>query len=333
MSDTRYLSDQSSDQLEKVAQSSTETLSFFVQNFCDQLKNLPSHIQNLQENEPDFFACQREVREKAEKLLTDFNHQRDDLLQKFDPRLLFAAKEVLEDLSKEGNALKQDLEESLKDKSCILNQNWELCTQKWMDFQSNWINKKNLIDRILKLLSERTSSLIDKDLKIIHDYQKQSLSQLSTSPETKNLEERLDKAIKVPLKMLHDLKNTPEQLSVEQAPEWLDNVYQKRETYFDNLLMKIDIVMKDVVHPHEIRDVNQLSEVEHEIAFMENELHSINQFLNNKTLGKNELEQRLEHVLDHLNHLQIPSLPLDLQEKMERIEETILIFLLRVKLV
>ena len=114
---------------------------------------------------------------------------------------------------------------------------------------TKWHHRPHLINKILEIVADRTRHLIDKDIQVIHDYQTQSFAQLAQESEAfKDVEKRLTQAIEEPLKQLITLRNKRWSIILlQQASEWVANLQSQSETYFDQLLMKIDHVMKDAV--------------------------------------------------------------------------------------
>jgi hypothetical protein len=132
------------------------------------------------------------------------------------------------------------------------------------------------------------------------------------------------------------LKRKPETLSIDRTAEWIEKVSQERISYFDHLLMKIDSIVRDTVNPEAVLDISQLSEFNQELAFMEHELEQISKALEGIHRGNlhelAHLSESLEGLQDHLSQLRCSQLPRDLEEKMNKMEEMILIYLLRIRL-
>lgn len=230
-------------------------------------------------------------------------------------------KRLLENLLTDAEQLKDELDHKLEHLDQTTPEEWMEEAKHWARLYNKWHDRSALVGKILEVVADRTKHLIDKDIQVIQDYQTQLLAHIPQESETfRNLEDRLTHAIAEPLKQLISLRNQPrEHTSLQQASEWVSNLQQQRESYFDQLLMKIDHVIKDVVYKEDSIDLSAFLEAESEIIFMERELHHINLDLSHIQLEEESERQfvlaRLEGLLDHVDEVNEQALPLVLRQR------------------
>jgi hypothetical protein len=279
----------------------------------------------------------QEVKGTASAVINQFKAQKKVILQHFDHWIMPIAQEVLDGFLLDAQQLKRKLEDKLEHLDQTTSEEWEVQANQWAQLYSRWNDRKGLVNKILEVVIDRTKHLIDKDVQVIHDYQSQSLANLPEETETfKNVEERLTHATAEPLKQLMNLRNeVKENSSLQQASEWVAKLQERRESYFDQLLMKIDHVMKDVVNLEETKDWTAFVELEGEVLFMERELHHINSDLTHLHLVEESDKQfllgRLEGLLDHVTDLDNPTLPSPLQIRMQALKAGILLSISRLE--
>jgi hypothetical protein len=143
------------------------------------------------------------------------------------------------------------------------------------------------------------------------------------------LQKRLSQVTEEPLKQLVALRTqTHEHTSLQQAAEWAATFHEQRESYFDQLLMRIDAAVKDIVDINEKEEsFTDSSEDEGEIVFMERELESILLAID-LLPGASEAdivftECRLENLLDHLEHINTTHFPRSHRIRVNLIKEQI----------
>ncbi|MBS0272686.1 MAG: hypothetical protein JSR85_08605 [Proteobacteria bacterium] len=279
----------------------------------------------------------QDLKSTASAIIDQFNEQKKLILQRFDACILPIAQEVLEGFIRDAEHLKYKLDGKLENFDQTPSSEWDEQAKHWTRLYNQWNDRKGLVDKILEVVADRTKYLIDKDIQVVQDYQTQSLSLLPPESEAfKNVEERLTHAIEEPLKQLMNLRNqAKEQTSLQQASEWVAKLQERREVYFDQLLMKIDHVMKDVVNVDDTKDWTAFVETEGEILFMERELHHINSDLTHLHLidesDKQFLLGRLEGLLDHVEDFHKNPLPHALKEKIHSLKSGILLAISRLQ--
>lgn len=301
-----------------------------IKSLYAQIRKMPELTTQARAVDQVLIQHQQELKKTASTVVDQFNEQKKLILQRFDNWIMPIAKEVLDNLLSDVKQLKFNLDDKLESLDQTTPEEWKDQAKHWVQFYMQWHDRNGLIEKILEVVAERTRHLIDKDIQVIQDYQTQSLEQLpKESAAFKNIEERLSKATEEPLKRLISLRNRPqEHTSLQQASEWIARLQERREIYFDQLLMKIDHVMKDVVHIDDKRDLASFLEVEGEILFMEREFHHINEDLSHLSLGEESEKQfilaRLEGLLDHVDELEKHrSLPQVLQQRVEGLKTKI----------
>jgi hypothetical protein len=281
----------------------------------------------------------QELKSTSSVIIDQFNEQKKLILQRFDSRIVPIIQDVLDELLRNAEHLKHKLDDKLEHFDQTPSNEWDEEAKHWVQLYNQWNDRNGLVDKILDVVVDRTKYLIDRDVQVVQDYQTQSLSLLPPESEVfKNVEERLAHAIEEPLKQLMNLRNqAKEQKSLQQASEWIAKLQEKREVYFNQLLMKIDHVMKDVVNIDDTKDWTAFVETEGEILFMERELHHINSDLTHLHLvdesDKQFLLARLESLLDHVEDLQTTkiSLPYALQERIEALKKSISLSIARLQ--
>jgi hypothetical protein len=279
----------------------------------------------------------QDVKGTACAVIDQFKAQKKVILQRFDHWIMPIAQEVLDGFIYDAQQLKRGLDDKLEHLEQTTPEEWDVQASQWAQLYSRWNDRKGLVNRILEVVIDRTKHLIDKDVQVIQDYQSQSLANLPEETETfRNVEERLTQATAEPLKQLMNLRNeVSENTSLQEASEWVAKLQERREGYFDQLLMKIDHVMKDVVNLEETKDWTAFVEVEGEILFMERELHHINSDLTHIHLVEESEKQfllgRLEGLLDHAEDLDTPKLPSPLQIRMQALKAGILLAISRIE--
>lgn len=270
----------------------------------------------------------QDLKGHAREVIHQFNEQKTDILKRFDNWLVPIAKEALDELLQDAEQLKRNLNQKLEHLPQLEEKDWIEHAKRWNHLYTKWHDRKALADRVLALVADRTKQLIDKDIQVIQDYQSQSLAQVPEQSEVfEDLKERLEQATEKPLKQLVALRQqTPKPDSLPQASEWVAKVQAQRETYFDQLLMKIDHVVKETVQiEEEESDFISFTEDEGELVFMERELHQIKLMVANlKPHQASETQfmlARLEELLDHAEQLETTSLPRTLQKRLAKIKE------------
>lgn len=268
----------------------------------------------------------QELKGTASTVIKQFSDQESIILQKFDNWIMPIAKEVLDGFIHDAMKLKNRLEDKLDHIDETTAEEWNDQAKHWAQLNEQWNDRKGLADKILEVVASRTKHLIDKDVQVIHEYQSQSIAHLPKESEAfKNVEERLNHAIADPLKQLMSLRKPPQ--SIQQASEWVAKLQEKRESYFDQLLMKIDHIIKEVVHVEERVDWSAFLEIEGEIIFMERELHHINIDLSKIHLAEESdrqfLAARIEGLSDHVEELDTSHFPSALKHRVTALKEGI----------
>jgi hypothetical protein len=300
-----------------------------INHFYSQIKKIPTLIDQTASADQPLLRQLQSVQHSALQIIHTFQKQKEAIIKHYDLWLQPIAKEVLEELLCHAENLKQQLSFH-PDFSSAEDVDWEEYIQKWTEICEHWHSRKALSDRILAVVSERTMHSIDKDIKVIQDYQNHQLANVKIeNHKRKTLQERLAQVTEEPLNQLVALRNqTHQHTSLIQAAEWLASVQEERESYFDQLLMKIDTAVRDIVDVVDKEDVlSYSSEDEGEIVFMERELESILLAIDT-SFGANKTDAlfigcRLESLLDHLEGIDLNAIPKHLKNRVNSIKEQI----------
>ncbi len=301
-----------------------------IKRLYTQIRKMPELTEQARVIDQVLLNRLQDLKSTASTIIDQFNEQKKLILKHFDSWILPIAQDVLDGLISDAEHLKHKLDNKLENFDHTPLTEWDEEATHWVRLYHQLNDRKGLVNRILEIVADRTKYLIDKDIKVAQDYQTQSLSLVPPESEAfKNVEERLAHAIEEPLKQLMNLRNeAKEQISLKQASEWIANLQERREACFDQLLMKIDQVMKDVVNVDDTKDWTAFVEMEGEIIFMERELHHIHSDLTHLHLvdetDKQFLLARLEGLLDHVEDLhQQTSLPCALKERIQLLKKGI----------
>lgn len=305
-----------------------------------QIQEIPELIQQAKAIDHILFTRLQDLKTISSNVIEQFNKQKKAILQRFDHWIMPIAKDVLDKIFQDAEQRRAQLHTKFDQADHVTADEWQDEAQYWTRLHTNGFVRKELISKILETVSMRTQYLVDRDIQIIKDYQTQSLSHLSKESETfKSIEKRLAHVIEEPLKQLMALRNqVKEHTSIQQASEWVAKLQERREGYFDQLLMKIDQVTKDVVHIEPLNDRQDWAlflEVEGELVFMESELHDINKDLTYIHMLEESDKQfilgRLEGLLDHVQQMNEFSLPVALQKRVQVLKEGIFYSLARLQ--
>lgn len=304
-----------------------------IKRLCLQMRRMPEL--NKQAKVVDELLVNRleELKSAATVVLEQLHEQKREILKQFDSWIMPIAKEILECFLQDAEQLKNRLDDKLNHVGETTSDEWRDQAKSWAQLYLKWHDRGNLIQKILEGVADYTKRLIDKDVRLIKDYQIQSLAHLRKQSQAfENVEKKLGHAIEEPLKELMILRDTPQEHgSLQQVSEWVKNLQATREGYFNVLLMKIDHVIKDVVHlegREEEIDEGQFLETEGEMTFMEKELYHLNQDLAQIHLAPESDKQfilaRIEALLEHVEQVSIASLPISFQKRKEALKAGIL---------
>ena len=308
-----------------------------LEKFYSQMQSIPLLVQQAIVIDHVLASYFQDLAETAAKIIDHFNEERPKILIEFDSWLVPLANEVLENLLSDALFLKKQLDDTVKSLDKTAEMNWVEHSKCWEELYDKWNNRKELNQKILTLLSEKTTLLIEKDIRVIKDYQNHTLSRVvEEGEEFRNLERRLIKATAEPLKHLLEIKAVISQnTSLKQASEWVAELQTQRESCFDQVLMKIDAIVRDVVLPDEDIEGDDFKEFESEMHFVEVELKHIHELIPKiHERDEKELyftETRLEGLKDHLEQFSKKSLPRSLKARLEKLLHAIDLTLLRIQ--
>lgn len=307
-----------------------------IEHFYSQIKSVPRLTEKVIAINQALLSHFQDIRLNAETIVHRLKEQKEELLKHYEGWLLPAAKEVLEELSKDTENLNLNLDDALRNFDAKGENDWIDHAKQWVQIYAKWQDHKSIDQKILKVASDKNQALIDRDIKVIHDYTNQTLSHLSEkSEEFKSLEHRLKVATEESLRELAELKKRPVDQTPKQISDWIENLHRKRETYFDGVLMRIDSIVKDTVQTEEKYDTESFPELEGEILFMERELHHINEIIPKMNLKDekevNYIEIRLEGLKEHMENLDFFNVPKQIKDKVDKLYNMVAVTAFRLK--
>lgn len=300
-----------------------------IEQFLNQMETTSQSLQRSREIDQLIVSYFQSIQETAITMMQYFEQQKAEMLNsKFNNWLLPLAQEVLDPLSEDAKQLKAELDQKLLSPLSMTEDSWIEHAKAWVQLYAKWHDRQALVNQVLKLATDRTNRLIDKDIQMIQDYQMQSLSQCS-EPEfaSQNLEQRMQKATETPLKALTNLKIQLEEVSAGHLSDWINQVHQEREKHLEQLLNKIDGIVKESGYFEDIQDPIHLVEIEGDLAFMEAEWR----YLNNCLRKINPQDQgaavfildRLNELEEHISQFDHLHLPPILHQQMETLRQHI----------
>lgn len=204
---------------------------------------------------------------------------------------------------------------------------WSEESEYWIDFYWN-----KSIDDLLSSLKENLQKdalkRVDRDIKIIQDYEQQTFEKLNVGASDKqHLKDLLEELLLKPIASLGALKHLKEELSLEEIDLWNKELDEKRQKLFNETLAIIDAVVHDYKPEFAIEeDHHHLIDVIERINILENRLRLLQEAMS-KNKDSNAQESLKEFVLIIQN--EIHSLSLDLRlpqslfERLEKAEATL----------
>lgn len=207
-------------------------------------------------------------------------------------------------------------------------------TKQWMEESEYWIdfywNKS--IDELLSSLRESMQKealkRVDRDIKIIQDYEQQTFEKLNVGASDKqHLKDLLEELLLKPIATLGALKHSKEDLNLEEIDLWNKELDEKRQRLFNETLAIIDAVVHDYKPEFAIEeDHHHLIDVIERINVLENRLRLLQEAIaRNKDSSVDEPLKELVLIIQN----EIHSLSLDLRlpqslfERLEKAEATL----------
>lgn len=262
-----------------------------------------------------------EMQAEARNLVHELGEQKEQLLKKFNGLLLPAAKEVLSELMDEAENLQFNLDETIQKVGGeqTSEMDWVELAKGWVQIYSKWQDHKGLVEKVLQVAVDHTKKLIDRDIKVVHEYHEHSKARVSDG-HTETFDERLHQTIEEALTELNELKKTPKAVDLE----WLSGIHVKRANVVDDILMRIDSAVKEREVFEEAHDPVHFLELEAEISFMEQEMvHLKKQLANPKSLDVALLQEVLEGMQNHIKPFIASEMPRPLRNKFDLISKEI----------
>jgi hypothetical protein len=322
MTDSHFLSQSESDSFES---------DIGIRRLVSQIEKMAVFLQK-QPSAAIYEKKSNDIKSLVNQVIKEFYQEEATLLEKFDLSILPLAKEVLALMLSEAEQARITLHALLDHESKRKKpSDWNVEADRWQKIYAKWHDRKAIASMILEKVEARTKYLIDKDIQMIVDYQQQSISHLGLEKENfQKIKKKLTNAIQEPMRELVDLTKHPKNYtSVQEASRWIAELDEVRESYFDQLLMKIDNVMKELVkHELEEKDDSDLFiDVSSELIFIENELTQIDQEMQNIPSFLEEDKrfylERLESMLDHLHEWNQKTFPNRIKKRIDALLESV----------
>lgn len=266
-----------------------------IQIFTAQLKK----IVEADKSSKQYRTRAGEIKNMAHDILHQFEKQKERILRKLGSGVLLpGAKEIVDDLSRFTDELKENLERNLKESELAGEVNWRDHAKLWAQLYAKWHDQKALEEEIIQFLSQRSSEMIAKDIQVIDEYQNRTLEDLNVEEQQLDtLKERMKKVIEDPLKAMHKLKDSPCDMSLEKIGEWISRIQEQREEHFDSLLMRIEGVVGEVQQFSDfIADPALEAELQYNIASLEMEYKDLESLLSSGNLEKKEKVEIKAHL-------------------------------------
>lgn len=236
----------------------------------EEIMSFSNYLRNLQNLSHSGYVI---IHSKANYLLSLFKQRGDSIIQELHEEIRLKAEELLKELYLQAQLLKEQLDLACDRGLSNIYVDWNEIAKSWARLGSKWVDSEKLKELIIKSVMDQTKHLIDRDLKVIRDYQQQSINPISDDPTIiSNLENRLNVATQEALQQFVALKNQPSDLNPEAASTWIKNIHAQRQIYFDKILLKIDGVIKEMEIDRNIHDPISIYEISSELTFMEQEL-------------------------------------------------------------
>jgi hypothetical protein len=246
------------------------------------------------------------VIKKADDLLSELANRGDQICDELSDDIRPKARELFKELNNQALHLKSELVKAFQEAPVNGKVNWSEIAKAWMRFAFKWVDSEKLKERIIGLAIDQTKYLIDRDLKVINDYQQQSIMPLLDDPSIAlNIEKRLKTATQEALQQFTDLKNQPSNLNPDAASKWIKSIQIKRQLYFDKILLKIDSVLKEVTADYIHEDPVSIFEMNSELTFMEQEL----KYFARESIKIGSIPSGLRDLKEDLNNLKLRGIP------------------------
>lgn len=290
--------------------------------FYNQIKLTPKLLEKASRIDSTLLQHFHDLRAHASAFINEIKKEKEGLLSEFNGWLRPAAKEVIEEIYHDAEKLKDNLNEAISGEESLKKEEWSRHAQRWAKLYSDLQDRQGLVKKVITVASERVKASIHDDIQFIQEYHQHTLSRVDQNS-SQNIQKRLGKAIQGAILELSALeKDLPESTNVTQTAAWIANIHQKRTQCSDNILMKIDAVIKKEMHVEELHSVETETELEHEITFMEQEIADLEIQLKRKHADAQSRSLTLDHLQglqEHLSEIGKLRMPRGLRDRIERI--------------
>ncbi len=280
---------------------------FFVENAPVE-KNLTGRIHaELKKNAHDIL---QQVKTLKDHLKQELDSQKDG------GHLWSCFETVINPLIREFSQIERKLSNSLEgDHEAIRNyEEWILKAKMWVSLSSKPSDRISIIEAVIEHYLSISDEIIDRDLKTLNDYKQHELYNLGLDfDEIKVASKRLDDELAPCISSLLELKHKkPQNLELQHLAQWKEKLDEDRAHLYHQALFIIDEIIQDIApssittHDHEpltdlhhrllyvedevpiflghlhrvdLRDDVKRQLLENQLAFLEDEIHKINQDL------------------------------------------------------
>lgn len=283
------------------------------------------------------------LQDDAVEVLKELNTIKEDLEKEADADLISSIEEVVNPIIRDVQRLQRIKEpDSVDAQLHTLKQyaQWIDRAKPWaLFFSRNLSNRTAVIQAVVKHTIKNSAEIIERDLQVIHDYEKHKLIEANVSEEERQkLQHEIEKDLSVLIEKLtflqYDTPKHPESLSLKQLETWKKKVASHREEYYNESLQAIDKVIAKMspasitpgvspaetnLHDHVIRNLNRIVEIEQTIIPILDEIEK-NEPLDSEM--RKELNLRLAPLETHANllHQELQLTP-ELEERLQAVQQ------------
>lgn len=261
-----------------------------------------------------------ELNKNSNEVLKILNDVREDLKKEVDEDLYSFVEAVMNpmirDIARVQKIVKKEGAIHTQIEAFHKYHEWIDKAKLWVQVCSSAKNKQAISQAVIQHTLSDFVNLVDKDLKLIEDYQEHLLDDLTlSSVEKKQLKETIQKAIKFHLQSLLKLKLEPEHVNLDNLGSWKEEVDKQRNHHFDTILQIIDTkvsLLNPLKTPKEEHDAlvgifEQVSYLEMEIPMLVEKLKDISIDPFDSQITLQQLISLEQEVQDLYHNITIPT--------------------------
>ncbi len=186
-----------------------------------------------------------ELNKNASDVLNVLNTVREDLKKEVDDELYPFVEAVMNPMIRDICRIQKVVKKEglMHQQIDAFNQynEWINRAKLWVQICSTSKNRDVIEKAIIQHTFEDFIVIIDRDLKLICDYEEHLLDELDITDEEKtSLRIEIEKGLTIYLKSMKALKNFPKNLKLEDLTTWKDQADKRRDRYFNTVLQVID---------------------------------------------------------------------------------------------